>query len=50
LRLHVLPHMSDVRVDEFELHDAEVVMASLPEVNAQTGRALAPATADESRK
>jgi hypothetical protein len=50
LRLYVLPHMSDVRVDEFDLHDAEVVMASLPEINARTGRALAPATADKSRK
>jgi len=44
LRLYVLPHVSDVRVDEFDLNDAEVVMASLPEVNARTGRALAPAT------
>ena len=28
----------------FDLNDAEVVMASLPDVNARTGGALAPAT------
>jgi integrase len=44
LRLYVLPHVRDVRLDEFDLHDAEIVMASLPEVNPRTKRALAPAT------
>jgi hypothetical protein len=29
LRLYVLPHVRDVRVDEFDLSDAELVMASL---------------------
>jgi len=43
-RLYVLPHVRDVRVDEFDLHDAELVMASLPEVNPRTKRPLAPAT------
>ncbi len=43
LRLYVLPHVSDVRVDEFELHDAEVVMASLPQAGHRN-KPLAPAT------
>src|ERR1700679_567337 len=29
LRLHVLPHVADVRLDDFELHHAEGVMARL---------------------
>ena len=44
LRLYVLPHVRDIRVDEFDLHDAELVMASLPEINPRTKRPLAPAT------
>ncbi len=30
LRLYILPHVKDVRLDEFTLADAECVMASLP--------------------
>jgi integrase len=44
LRLYVLPHVSDIRLDEFELHDAEIVMASLPDASQKTRRPLAPAT------
>jgi integrase len=33
LRLYILPHVRDVRVDEFTLTDAELVMASLPETD-----------------
>ena len=40
LRLYVLPHVQDVRVDEFELEDAELVMASLPEAGDQTRRPI----------
>jgi integrase len=29
LRLHVLPHVADVRLDDFQLHNAEIVMANL---------------------
>ena len=43
LRLYVLPHAGDVRVDEFELHDAELVMASLPQAGHRN-KPLAPAT------
>ncbi len=44
LRLYVLPHVRDVRLDEFELHDAEIVMASLPDQSQRSRRPLAPAT------
>ena len=44
LRLYVLPHVKDVRVDEFALADAELVMASLPEEHPRTKRPLAPGT------
>jgi|CZKU01.1.fsa_nt_gi integrase len=42
LRLHVLPHVTDVRLDDFALHHAEVVMANLsPKLSAGTRRHVA---------
>jgi hypothetical protein len=41
LRLYVLPHVSDVRVDEFTLADAELVMANLPDSVARSRRQVA---------
>jgi integrase len=44
LRLYVLPHVHDVRLDEFDLHDAERVMANLPDTSARAKRPLAAAS------
>jgi integrase len=41
LRLYVLPHTTDVLVDEFTLEHAEFVMANLPETVARSRRQIA---------
>jgi integrase len=41
LRLYVLPHAVDVRVDEFRLEHAEYVMANLPQTVARSRRQVA---------
>jgi len=40
LRLYVLPHVRDIRLDEFTLEHAEYVMANLPEKYERTGKPL----------
>jgi integrase len=42
LRLYVLPHVRHVRVDEFTLEDAELVMASMPKNDPRPHRAHLP--------
>jgi integrase len=44
LRLYVLPHVRDVPLNEFDLHDAEIVMANLLSVDSGGKRPLASAT------
>lgn len=44
LRLYVLPHVRDVRVDEFALIDAELVMASIRPIHPRTKKPLSQAT------
>jgi integrase len=44
LRVYIEPHVGDVRLDEFTLEDAELVMSKLPDVSKNTGRPLSAAT------
>jgi len=44
VRVYIEPHVGHLRLDEFTLEDAELVMANLPEISPRTGRPLAPAS------
>ncbi len=44
LRLYILPHVGDIPLDEFELTDGELVMASLPDICAHTKAPLSAGT------